>query len=385
MSFKLLKMVFKVGNILAITPSYDSAKTESSFDKIYNYCMMAVITGGLAISVRYRVPDYSNFPFMKAVVQVLLDSSLYVLNMYSILAALRKKPQWYKLLKNLKTVQTTLTNENLHCSSFVVLNAIFCTYQVYMTWVVTYHIGSNFYKQFAIEYLQFYHHFVVNYLLFAFLKMLLERYQSVCKNLTNHLQLVKKLEKNGQKYTLLQLKKIKYDVCLLKESVDIVNSIFGWPILLIVAFTSLQMLVYLEQIVVRPHIPRTVVGYIIVIILWDSMCLFTNIFLCDSVTNEGATILAEAYTLEKYFTNENSKNHEDLRKFIDALKNNLPCFTAARFFVIDRSTVFGIFDAVVSFLIVMIQFEMSRSSKGGCQVCCNNNNNNNNNNETRID
>ena len=262
MSFKVLKIVFKVGTILGVTPPYNKTKT-SCFRKIYHYFIIAFITCGLATSVYFRKSSYLRFFFLKAVSQILVESSLYFLNIHAVFAALRKKRQWYKLLQNLKTVQAESKN-GFHCVIFIASNLIFCAYQTYMTLIVTRILGVNFYKQFAIEYLQLYNQFIVNYLLFVFLTMLLDRYQRLGDNL-------KKLKTSGYQYSLCVVNEAAYDVCLLKESVDILNDIFGWPILLTVAFTGLQMLIYLEITIVIPRLGGAVISYIVAIILWHGV------------------------------------------------------------------------------------------------------------------
>ena len=69
---------------------------------------------------------------------------------------------------------------------------------------------------------------------------------------------------------------------------------------------------------------------------------------------------------------ENDNENDNLQKFITDIKNNIPVFYAVRFFTIDRKTIFGIFNAIVTFLIVMIQFEMSNISSSDEKCCYNN-------------
>jgi hypothetical protein len=96
----------------------------------------------------------------------------------------------------------------------------------------------------------------------------------------------------------------------------------------------------------------------------------SNIFLCDSVTSEVNKILSVAYSLDKHSLGD---GRNDLTKFIDVVKDNFPTFSAARFFDINRSTIFGIFDATITFLIVMIQFESNRlrTTSSGQSCGCN--------------
>jgi hypothetical protein len=55
---------------------------------------------------------------------------------------------------------------------------------------------------------------------------------------------------------------------LLKESVDIINNLFGWPVLLNIMFAGLQMLVYMQGIVVGAFYTYDTIIYTVMIILW---------------------------------------------------------------------------------------------------------------------
>ena len=48
---------------------------------------------------------------------------------------------------------------------------------------------------------------------------------------------------------------------------------------------------------------------------------------------------------------------EEMDRFGDMLAKNLPRFSAARFFVLGRSTILGIFGTVATFFIVLVTFE----------------------------
>lgn len=74
--------------------------------------------------------------------------------------------------------------------------------------------------------------------------------------------------------------------------------------------------------------------------------------------------MSVAYKIETDFIDQNKKENEEIRILISVINDNFPSFSAARFFLINRNTVFQIFNTLITFLIVMIQFESGKELKG---------------------
>ncbi|CAH1380501.1 unnamed protein product, partial [Tenebrio molitor] len=139
------------------------------------------------------------------------------------------------------------------------------------------------------------------------------------------------------------------------ETVDIFNDVFGWSILLNILHGSLQMVIYLDDALAGNAAMSLdwMISDVSIILLYCTGTVVT-ILLCDSVLYETEHILTVTYKLEKYLPDENK---EQLHAFINTLTDNFPQFSAARFFVIDKSTILKIFNAVLTFFIIIIQFE----------------------------
>mgnify|MGYP005985142453 CR=1 FL=1 len=269
MSFKLLRVIFKLGKILAVTPDYKNRRLLAR-QKVYAYLMSGFITVALGVALMYRKPDYSQYDLMNLVIQLLLDGNLYILNIYTILTVSWKKPLWHKLINNLKIVKTDTVKEPSLLLPFVITNIIYWSYQIYMTYTFYKHIlGVEIFKQFAIEYLQLYDQYLINCLFHFFVKMLLARYQTLRIKLEHQFWSLQKLDRRTQNYCFVGFQQITTEFCLLKETVDIVNNIFGWPLLLITAYATLQALIYLQgTIVIFNHLSHNMVIYVTVVILW---------------------------------------------------------------------------------------------------------------------
>jgi gustatory receptor len=78
------------------------------------------------------------------------------------------------------------------------------------------------------------------------------------------------------------------------------------------------------------------------------------ILLCDSILKKDDEIVAQAYRLE---TQLSSKENEEIQVLIDVVLHNRPEFRAARFFSIDRATLFSVLNSLTTFLLVIIQFK----------------------------
>jgi hypothetical protein len=80
------------------------------------------------------------------------------------------------------------------------------------------------------------------------------------------------------------------------------------------------------------------------------------VLLCDSILEKHAEILVLVRKFES--TSEaGTLANEKLKLLIDKVAQFRPEFTAARFFSLDKSTIFGILYNIVTFLLVIIQYK----------------------------
>jgi hypothetical protein len=99
---------------------------------------------------------------------------------------------------------------------------------------------------------------------------------------------------------------------------------------------------------------------------------FGNIFLCDRVEQEAEKILAAAHKRTNALSELGERENEELRQLISVLKDNFPTFSAARFFNINKKTIFVICNAIVTFLIVSIQLDTTQvAGWNDCEAYCN--------------
>lgn len=78
--------------------------------------------------------------------------------------------------------------------------------------------------------------------------------------------------------------------------------------------------------------------------------------MCGTISNEMNSVMAAAYKTRKVLPKECK---EQFDKILDYAGNNPPEFTAAGFFPINRGTVTSILGTLITFLVIMAQFDGS--------------------------
>jgi gustatory receptor len=80
------------------------------------------------------------------------------------------------------------------------------------------------------------------------------------------------------------------------------------------------------------------------------------IFMCDRVVQEAEKIVPLTYQLRWCYKNGTREEKQELYEFSNFVTENLPRFSAANFFLLQKSTVLSILSTVSTVIIIMIQF-----------------------------
>jgi hypothetical protein len=81
----------------------------------------------------------------------------------------------------------------------------------------------------------------------------------------------------------------------------------------------------------------------------------------DSVLTEAATVVALSHELRWSCEKANNLEELKLEEFANALIRDLPKFTAASFFEVNKSSILSLLWIVTNFLIVMFQFGLANN------------------------
>jgi gustatory receptor len=240
MAAKSLTVLFTIGKFLTITPPYN-AKV-SLFQKIYTFIFITftVVISTLSISNRryYAVEIYA-----KVTVNFIIDLLLLVFSCYVPLnVVLWKREKWHKLLDNLKLMVSTSKN-----SDQIVRNVRISIAKLGIDLVIVIveicfwcHVfGFTIYvKQFNVHYIEFYLINSYNVFLSLILSLLLIQYQHLNAALGEHFGSGRI---SSHKIPIV-LNKIENNLFFLKDLVNLFNNIFGWPIAIIISYTTIFIL-----------------------------------------------------------------------------------------------------------------------------------------------
>ncbi|RZB40777.1 7tm 7 domain containing protein [Asbolus verrucosus] len=352
MDLNIIKLIFKFGKFLALTPSSIEPATLSCFEKCYIFLTFSIYTVGVIVTLISRKIFYDQLTIIRLFLRLLLDIDLYFFNCYIALAPmLTKKRQWFKLFKYLPKIDAS--------HLIFLVNVVFSFY----VWLTK--LNWNFFKLYLLEYFQMYSQFFYLVLGCIILQMLLSRYRHQTLLLRQQIQVGRiRLPSEFPRV----LRKVQFNILMLKEVADIFCDIFGWVILFIIFFTTLKYLGYLDNVVKgeNSHVP-TDIGLRISIsisqnatLVLFSIGILSFVLLCDEILKEFEAILELSYKVNVSLTEGlTGRESDEIQNFIDVVSHNHPQFTAARFFNIDRTTIFSILNSLTTFLLIIIQFNLN--------------------------
>jgi hypothetical protein len=253
MSFTELRLIFKIGKTLAVTPSSLEVRTATSNEKMWAFTMILFYVVSVSVSYFYRTFSFIRYIHLELAIRTIVDGSLFTFNINTVVLSISKRTQWSVLIKNLKDTEH-ISKEKSSTKYFVIANLTFWTVMIFMSYVFTQRHSWDFYKKYAVEYVQLYVQFFITFLICSILRLFKSRYRSINHVLTRNISIIRKLDRQSfsKGFPLHFLRKIRYDLSVLKEAVDSFNNIFGWPIFLTMVFVNLQVLIYLESFFTNP-------------------------------------------------------------------------------------------------------------------------------------
>jgi gustatory receptor len=262
-----LEIILNFGKILALTPTCNVEVT--LFRKIYSTVVLAVITVGVIIStINKRL--YRNFISIKIAEHFLLDGSLLIFNYCSVTAVtFWKRRQWKELVENLKVIaEAEIWSSVVVFIGLQFFGVLILTFALY-TKIDMY--GFEYLTRYNVDYLQDYMLYSYNTILYVIARMIFIKYKLIHKFLRQVLYRKDDCEMNYY----LKLKQIETHLYLLKDTVDIFNDIFGWPIFFIIVYTTLHILNHFDNIFAASLLPDSEPNPTVKIVIDASILLLT--------------------------------------------------------------------------------------------------------------
>jgi hypothetical protein len=237
MSFHLLNIFLKTGRFLAITPPSTETKEPSRCRQMHQVLMIVGIVVGVMASIYYK-DFYLEFNLVKITVCILADCVLCAFCCRIIVEASRVR-SWSEVVDGLEETSYLVQNEDIQTGKvvfkFLGLQAIFwvCAIYINIYWVSI--LGMLHLKMYSAEILEYYIQFFYTFYIYTILEMIRKRYEGL-RRLYEH-----RFVQNGPH--LVQMGRF---VCSLKKVVNAFNDNFGYSLILLICFTTLQFLNYLD-------------------------------------------------------------------------------------------------------------------------------------------
>jgi hypothetical protein len=168
----------------------------------------------------------------------------------------------------------------------------------------------------------------------------------------------------------------------MNNAIDLFNDIFGWTTLLNIFLGSVRTLLHMDKTITKDtsvylsNNPASIWNMLyqttLLLIIWVRNNFFENILLtvffqsgvianvllCDSVVQKHVQLLVLVTQLETNYQGVPSAN-EQLNSLLNTIAHLRPKFEAARFFSVDKTTLFTVSYSIVTFLLVLIQFKLN--------------------------
>jgi hypothetical protein len=237
MSFHSLNIFLKTGRLLAITPPSTETKENNGCRQIHQVLMIVGIVVGVVVSTFYK-KFYEEYNLAKTTVCILADCFLCAFCCRVIVEASRVR-SWRELVDGLEGTSSLVQDENVQTRKvvckYLVLQVIFWVGNIYINVYWGTILGALHYKMFTVEILEFYIQFFYTFYIYTVLEMIRKRYEGL-RRLYKH-----RFVENGT-----NLEQMSRFVSSLRKVVNAFNDNFGYSLILLISFTILQILNYME-------------------------------------------------------------------------------------------------------------------------------------------
>ncbi|RZC37406.1 7tm 7 domain containing protein, partial [Asbolus verrucosus] len=185
------------------------------------------------------------------------------------------------------------------------------------------------------------------FLLYALVEMFLARYRRLNSSL---LQL--------QDIHLTMVKRIAGNMQLLREAVNIFNDLFGWPIFFLISASTLNFLLMILGLLYHGSQGVRPLDEMLMVLegqLPTALWIVALITSSSTVQEEARKIFSGVLKLRQYFANASSEERRRLYHLTNNIRSNLPKFSAAGSFVMEKSLILSLILTMINYVIVSTQ------------------------------
>jgi hypothetical protein len=235
MVVKILNTFFTLGNFLALTPSSVENRNPTVRQNFNLFLAFLFYAIGAMYCLYQRTILYTSLPAISLILRLLIDFTLYAHNCYSVVVMMfLKRDRWFALTDKLRQVDAADNDKHYHFV-FILMHSTYaaCLAVLSYNWIESF--GLQLLRFYLVEYFQMYSLFFYLVLEHTLLIAVLKRYR-------RQKLLIQRSKKRIHK---LILKKIKCNLLLLKETVNVFNDIFGWQILFSIMYIVVRSLMFI--------------------------------------------------------------------------------------------------------------------------------------------
>jgi hypothetical protein len=238
MSFHLLNFYLKTGRFLAITPPSTEIREHSKCRQIYQVLMIVGLVMGTMGSMYFYKEAFSDFNFVKIAALILSEWMLCAFSCRIIVEASRMRG-WRRLIKNLKETSCLVQDEEVHTRKvlfkFLGPQIIFWVCCICNDWFAVSVVGVIFIKFSSVEILEIYLRFFYTLYICTLLEMIRKRYKGLRRRYEHTFF--------RNRRHLVQMSGF---ACSLNKIVDTFNDNFGYSLVLLICYVTLESLNYLD-------------------------------------------------------------------------------------------------------------------------------------------
>lgn len=267
MSNNVLTFLVNFNKFLGLAPLCNN----NIYQKIYAICLIGILTITIIISStqRHYLRSYTH---IKLVISLLSDIIAFIFSCYVILQmTFFVKITWIKLVNILSKGQNVKTTNIV---AFFILNVIFWVNITASNYAFTKIVVFKKILDVIVIDFEVYSQFLFGYFMYDILNVLLEKYGSINSAMLNYwLYQSKTFARNQESFSANYLEKICDEYLLIKEGVDYFNKIFGFPFLMMISYTTLHFVNYIDDFFFFRFEPEKFTPFLV-----SNVCLVSMIF-----------------------------------------------------------------------------------------------------------
>ncbi|EFA09286.1 gustatory receptor 77 [Tribolium castaneum] len=355
MSLKALDTVFKIGKYILLTPETPTTKKPSLKKRFYALLLIIIYTITSSFCMFLQSAVFRHRSLMQNSLRVVVSMNSYFSAIFSLIRINSTTRSWYYMVKNLSQVSSSGTN--CKCTFMAWFTVVLIT-RLYDTFVFMKMFGFRFLIYSVSDLVLFFRLIFSIITAITVLQMIQQCYHFQKKTLLT--RIANSVDSDQVFETLA---KLQPDFFCLQKAVSHFNDIFGWDILFYEFFVVCRTLVYIDDTVKMPehlrkrqHIDVVLeisLKIVLMAFFWLLILHFTLV--CDQVLKKYEEILNILLKIKFFLRKKvNKRRSRCLRR----IEQSCPEFSAARFYCINRATLFSLLNAATTFLIVLLQFKV---------------------------